>query len=107
MRFDLCLIDGNIVSGIQPRRLGLVLASEDPLAIDIACAKIAGVSNPEMIKLFQLASREGLGNLNFVAKGIPLKSFRNMYPAKNIKKKLMGRAYRMVTMFGLSKRLGL
>lgn len=31
MKFDLCIIDGNIVSGIQPRKLGLIMASKDPL----------------------------------------------------------------------------
>ena len=107
MRFNLCLIDGNIVSGVQPRKLGLVMASEDPVAIDIACAKIAGIKKPETIELFQMASREGLGNLNFVAKGVPLEYFKNFYPRKTVKKKLMGRAYRIATMLGLSKRLGL
>jgi len=29
MQFNLCIIDGNIVSGIQPRKLGLVMASKD------------------------------------------------------------------------------
>ena len=46
MKFDLCLIDNNIAAGIQPRKLGLVMASQDPVAIDVAAAKIAWL-NPD------------------------------------------------------------
>ena len=56
--FDL---DGNIVAGTGTRRLGLVMASRDPVAIDAAAAKIAGV-NPNSIEYIQLARKEGLGN---------------------------------------------
>ena len=51
MKFDLCLIDNNIASGVQPRKLGLVMASQDPVAIDVAAAKIAWL-NPDKIKYF-------------------------------------------------------
>lgn len=106
MRFDLCLIDGNIVSGIQPRRLGLVMASEDPVAIDVAAAKVASL-NPRRIRYLQLASDEGLGSTSFVPKGMPLTQFKNSYPKKTFKKKLMGRAYALALQSGLGKRLGL
>ena len=46
MKFDLCIIDGNIISGAKPRKIGLVMASKDPVAIDAAAAKIAGI-NPK------------------------------------------------------------
>jgi uncharacterized protein (DUF362 family) len=106
MKFDLCLIDGNIVSGIQPRRIGLVMASQDPVAIDSAAAEIASI-NPKKIKYLQLASREGLGNTRFTVKGLPLKQFKKTYPKKNLKKKLMGRAFAIVIKMGLGKRLGI
>jgi uncharacterized protein (DUF362 family) len=106
MKFDLCLIDGNIVSGIQPRRLGLVMASQDPVAIDSAAAEIASI-NPKKIKYLQLASREGLGNTRYTAKGLPLKQFKKAYPKKNLKKKLMNRAFAIAMKTGLGKRLGL
>jgi uncharacterized protein (DUF362 family) len=106
MRFNLCLVDGIIVSGIQPRRLGLVMASTDPVAIDVAAAKIAGV-NPKRIGYIQLAAREGIGNTSFIEKGAPLTYFRERYPRENAEKKLMSRAYKLVIRLNLGKRLGI
>ena len=106
MPFDLCLIDGNIVSGSQVRKLGLVMASKDPVAIDAAAAKIAGV-NPNTIQYLKLASSEGLGNMKFAAAGIPLDYFKARYPCKTARKKLMNKAFSMVTLLKLGKRLGL
>lgn len=106
MKFDLCIIDGNVVSGIQPRKIGLMMASKDPVAIDAASAKIAGL-NPKKIKYLKLASREGLGSLDFVPKGDSLNQFRAVYPKKTLKKKLMGQAYTWVVRLKLAKRLGI
>jgi len=106
MNFDLCLIDNYIASGMKPRKLGLVMASSDPVAIDVASAKIAGI-NPKAVKYLKLASDEGLGNTSYVEKGMPLNYFEAKYPKKNLKKKLMGRAYSLVVTLGLGKRLGL
>jgi uncharacterized protein (DUF362 family) len=106
MKFDLCIIDGIIVSGIQPRKLGLVMASKDPVAIDVAAAKIAGV-NPKTIRYIQLAHKEGLGNTTFIPKGEPLNYFKARYPKKNLKNKLMSKAYTLAINTGLSKRLGI
>ena len=106
MKFDLCIIDGNVVSGIAPRKLGLVMASKDPVAMDVAAAKIAGL-NPNRISYLKLASREGLGSMNFVAKGESLSQFRAMYPKRTLKKKLMSQAYVWVVRLKLAKRLGI
>ncbi|MHA1267700.1 MAG: DUF362 domain-containing protein [Candidatus Helarchaeota archaeon] len=106
MKFDLCIIDGNIVSGIQPRRLGLVMASKDPVAIDTAAAEIAGL-NPKTIEYLQLAEKEGLGTTSFIPKGTSISYFKAGYPKKNLEKKLMNLAYKTVTHIGLGKRLGL
>jgi uncharacterized protein (DUF362 family) len=106
MQFDLCIVDGNIVSGIAPRRLGLVMSSKDPVAIDTVAAKIAGL-NPRTIKYLQLAKKEGLGNTAFIPKGAPLRYFRDRYPRKDVLKKTTGIAYNMAIALGLSKRLGL
>jgi uncharacterized protein (DUF362 family) len=106
MKFDLCLIDGNIVSGIQPCRLGLVMASKDPVAIDTAAAKIANI-NPRNVKYLKLASKEGLGSTNFISKGESLTDFKDKYPRKTLKKKVMNKAYTIAMQTGLGKRLGL
>jgi uncharacterized protein (DUF362 family) len=81
MRFNLHIIDANIVSGIQPRRLGLVMASQDPVALDTAASKIAGV-NPKTIKYLQLAQKEDLGKMAFTTKGEPLEYFKVRYPKR-------------------------
>jgi len=106
MNFDLCIIGDNIVSGAQPRRLGLVMASEDPVAIDAAASKIAGV-NPKTVKYLRLAAKEGLGSTNFVQKGIPLEYFKELYPRKTVKNKLVKQAYELLVTLGLNKKLGL
>jgi uncharacterized protein (DUF362 family) len=106
MPFDLCIIDGNIVSGIQPQKLGLVMASKDPVAIDVAAAKVAGV-NPKKMKYLQLAAREGLGSTVFIEKGMPLAYFKEKYPKKGLQKKFMGKAFGLVVKLKLGKRLGL
>jgi len=106
MKFDLHLIDGIIVSGIQPRKLGLIMASTDPVAIDVAAAKIAG-ENPNRIRYIQLAEKEGLGNTSFIPKGVPLDYFKKRYPKKTIQKKLMGKAYNLAIQMRFGKRLGL
>ena len=106
MRFDLCIVDGNIVSGVQPRRLGLVMASQDPVAIDVAAAEIAGV-NPRSIKYIMLAYREGIGNISFTPKGMSPDYFKARYPGKGAWYKLMTKAYNLVHTIGLESRLGL
>lgn len=106
MKFNLCLIDNNVVSGVQPRKIGLVMASRDPVAIDVASAKIAWL-NPDKIGYFRVAEREGVGSRSFVSKGLPLDYFKAMYPKKTFKRKMMGRAYKMVLKVGLGRRLGL
>ncbi|MFX1362827.1 MAG: DUF362 domain-containing protein [Promethearchaeota archaeon] len=106
MKFDLHIIDGYIVSGIQPRKLGLVMASKDPVAIDAAASKIAGI-NRKTIKYLQLAKKEGLGSITFISKGEPLEYFKSQYPKKNLRTKFMSKAYIIAVQTGLGKRIGL
>jgi uncharacterized protein (DUF362 family) len=106
MKFDLVIIDSDIASGIQPRRIGLMMASTDPVAIDVAAAQIAWL-NPSGIPYFSLAAQEGVGNKWFIERGEPLEQFKLLYPKKTIRRKVMGRAYKMVLQVGLGRRLGL
>lgn len=105
MKFDLCIIDGNIVSGIQPRRLGLAMASQDSVAIDVAAAEIAGI-NPRTLRYIQLASKEGLGSNHFVPKGAPIAYFKKAYPRKNVRRKLIDKAFNLIMLMGLAQRFG-
>lgn len=106
MGFDLCIVDGYIVSGVKPQRLGLVMSSRDPVAIDSAAAKIAGV-NQNGVRYIALAEKEGLGRANFVTCGIPISHFVAMYPRGTIRTKVMTKGYTMVVRLGLNRRLGL
>jgi uncharacterized protein (DUF362 family) len=106
MKFDLCLIDNNIAAGIQPRKLGLVMASQDPVACDVVAAKIAWL-NPYTIPYLALAEREGVGRRGYVAVGEPLESFRALYPKRTFKMKMKAQAYKMVVRSGLGPKLGI
>jgi len=106
MKFDLVLVDGNIVSGGHPRKLGLVMASTDCVAIDTAAAKIAGI-NPKSIKYLQLASKEGLGHTTFTHTGLGLKYFKERYPKESVKQKIMAKVTPLAVKIGLHDKLGL
>ena len=106
MKFHLCLIDNNVASGIQPRKLGLVMASQDPVAIDVAAAKIAWL-NPNKIPYFAVAEQEGVGKRAYVARGESLGYFRALYPKPTLKMKAKGRLRKLVVGVGMGKRLGL
>jgi uncharacterized protein (DUF362 family) len=106
MRFDLCIVDGNIASGIRPCRLGLLMASRDPVATDAAAAKIAGL-NPRDLKYLQLAHQEGLGTAQYVEKGSPSDFFCKRYPRKTSQMRLRAIAYKVILRAKLGQRLGL
>jgi len=104
MKFDLCLVDGEIVQGVETRKLGLAMASTDQVALDAVAAKIAGV-NPNSIRYLQLASREGLGKTDFTTKGLPWEYFGAVFPRRGTKEKFMAKAFEIVNKMHLESRL--
>jgi len=86
MKPDLCIVDGIRVTGIKTLKLGLIMSSIDPVAIDAAASKIAGI-NPQSLDFLKLASKEGIGNITFTPKGEPLTHFKNLFPSKTRKSK--------------------
>jgi len=88
IRTDLVVVDGIIVSGINTWRLGLVMASEDPVATDVAASRILGV-NPRTVKYITLASKEGIGNTHFIQKGESIIYFKNHFPRKRTRNKML------------------
>lgn len=86
IKSDLVIVDGIIVNGfkLKTRRLGLVMTSRDPVAIDAAASKIAGF-NPNSVRTITLAHGEGLGNPKYIAMGEDLNYFREIFPKKTIK----------------------
>lgn len=106
MPFDLHLIDNNIAAGVQPRKLGLVMAGVDPVALDVAAAKIAWL-NPDKIPYFEVAEREGVGRRSYVAVGAELDYFRSLYPKVTLKMKTKRQIKRSLVTVKLGGRLGL
>jgi len=106
MKFDVCILDGNIVFGAKTRKLGMVMASTDPVAFDSVAARIAGI-NPRSIKYLQLASGEGLGKTAFITKGTSWKYFRARYPKRGIKSRFYSTGFDTIQRLHLGSRLGL
>jgi len=104
MPFDLHFLDGLIVCGSKTLKLGLVMASQDPVAIDATAATIMSV-NPKSVGHIMLARKEGLGNLSFKIKGADLDYFKVKYPKKGLSEKIVAFGYRVVCALGLDKRL--
>lgn len=86
MKPDLCLMDGLVVRGIHPLKLGLLMASADTVALDSAAARIAGI-NPHSIGHISLAHDEGIGSLKYVNVGEQLSKFVSLFPKKDAKYK--------------------
>lgn len=106
MKFDLCILDGMIVPGSHPYKLGLVMASRDAVALDAVATRIAGV-NPNSIRHIMLAAKEGVGSASFRWKGISPAFFQKRYPRVGANRKIMDLVYDLVVKLGLDKRLGL
>jgi len=104
MPFDLHVLDGLTVCGSKISRLGLVMASQDPVAIDAVAAKIMGV-NPKSVAHLVLAEKEGLGKTSFVIKGVDIDFFRKRFPKRSLSERVIMLGYRVACKLGLDKRL--
>jgi uncharacterized protein (DUF362 family) len=104
MPFNLHVLDGLAVCGSKTLRLGLVMASQDPVAIDSAAAKIMGV-NPKSVAHLRLAEKEGLGKISFVVKGVDIDYFRRRFPRRSFSEKAIALGYKAACKLGLDKRL--
>ena len=104
MKFDLCLVDGDIAKGVGTRKMGLGMASTNQVALVAVASKIAGV-NPKSIRYLQLASREGLGKIGFTTKGLPWEYFAPKFPRKGVKEQFFSKAFEIVHELHLERRL--
>ena len=86
---DLYILDGITVSGTETLRLGLVMASTDPVALDSAAARIAGI-NPHTVQHIVLAQKEKIGSIDFISRGDELSYFENLFPGKDLKYRMRG-----------------
>jgi uncharacterized protein (DUF362 family) len=104
MPFDLHVLDGLTVYGSKTLRLGLVMASQDPVAVDAVAATIMGI-NPKSVVHLGLAEKEGLGKTSLVVKGANIDYFRKRFPRKGLSEKAITLGYRVACKLGLDKRL--
>ena len=84
IKTDLIVVDGLVVCGKTTKRLGLVMASKDPVALDAAVSKLMGL-NPKSIRQLVLASNERIGNLEFIPIGESFSYLEKTFPKKGIR----------------------
>ncbi|MHA1833163.1 MAG: DUF362 domain-containing protein [Candidatus Baldrarchaeia archaeon] len=104
MPFQLNVLDGIRVFGSKTLKLGLVMTSQDSVAMDAVAATIMGV-NPRSVNHIMLAEKEGLGNLSFNVKGVDLNYFKRSFPRRSLSDKVIAFGYRVACLLGLDKRL--
>jgi uncharacterized protein (DUF362 family) len=82
VRSDIILVDGLIARGSVPRKLGVIVAGDDPLAADFTAAKIMGV-NPRKVGYLKLAEKEQIGvinNIKLIEDNVKLTEIKNKFP---------------------------
>jgi uncharacterized protein (DUF362 family) len=85
VRTDVVLVDGFIVAGKTPKRLGVAIASNDALACDFVAAKAAG-REPNRTGYLKLAVKEKIGdprNLILIENPVKLSDIREEFPKQN------------------------
>jgi len=80
---DLIVVDGIIAGGKNPKRLNLIMASSDPVAVDCAAAKIAGLG-ARRIRYITQSEKNGVGSMNFQCVGDDIQYFANRFPRKGL-----------------------
>ncbi|MFQ5977083.1 MAG: DUF362 domain-containing protein [Candidatus Heimdallarchaeota archaeon] len=82
---DINLVDGIIAVGKHPKKMGVLLASEDRVSVDFVASRILGYK-PKSIKYLRLAKKEKLGPIGpieLIEKHTTLKETRKAFPKVN------------------------
>jgi len=85
VRSDITLVDGIIARGSHPKKLGVILAGDNPLATDFIAAKIMGF-NPKRIQYLNLAQKEKIGDftsIKLIEDQIELREVKAAFPSEN------------------------
>jgi uncharacterized protein (DUF362 family) len=84
VRSDITFVDGIIVRGSSPKKLGVLLCGNNPLATDFIAAEMMGF-NPKKIKYLRIAEREGIGSTNtqLIEDNVSLRQVKKEYPSYN------------------------
>jgi len=78
---DLILVDGIVSKGKTPKRLDLIMAGYNAVAVDFLAAKIAGL-NPRRVRHMVESEKLGVGSTNVKCVGDELSHFINMFPQR-------------------------
>jgi len=88
---DLIIVDGIISTGKTPKRLDLIMAGYDPVAVDTVAAKIAGL-NPKRIGHIVESKNQGVGSTNVECVGEDWQQFANKFPRKGFVSRISRRS---------------
>ena len=99
---DLILVDGIIATGKTPKRLDLIMAGYDPVAVDSIAAKIAGI-NPKRIGHIVESKNQGVGSLDVELVGEDWQQFANKFPRKDFLYRISRKS--LMQLYGLYLRI--
>ena len=82
VKSDIVVVDGLICRGSCPKKLGVIMASDNPLTNDFVAAKIMSF-NPKKVPYLTLAAKEKVGeteNINIIEDGVKLAEIKKNFP---------------------------
>ena len=82
IKSDIVVVDGLIVRGSCPKKLGVIMASDNPLTNDFVAAKIMSF-NPKKVPYLNLAAKEKVGeaeNISIIEDGVKLAEIKKNFP---------------------------
>lgn len=85
VKSHIILVDGITVKGSYPKKLGVIMAGDNPLATDFIAAKIMGW-NPKSVQYLRMAEQEQIGQTKDIAlieEGVKLAQIKNSFPSYN------------------------
>lgn len=85
VRSDITIVDGIIAKGRYPKKLGVIIASNDPLANDFTASRIMGF-NPGSMEHLALAENEGLWqtkNIDVIEDNVKMSEIKASFPSYN------------------------
>jgi len=82
---DIVVVDCIIVSGKTPKKMGVIMASDDAVATDVIAAKTIGYK-PSRVAYLKLAMKEGIGDFEdpkIIANPVRPEDIKNAFPRQN------------------------
>jgi uncharacterized protein (DUF362 family) len=85
VRSDLTIVDGLVARGSYPKKLGVILAGDNPLVTDFVAVEIMGF-NPKKIPYLSLGAREQIGpadDIELIEENVKLEEIKKSFPRYN------------------------